>query len=102
MQIYNKMIEDKSKLDFLENISETQYFTLFINSNEKGKCNIIQVSSSLLLLVGYQKHELINKSMKFLMPSIFVEGFERNVEEYIKNYNSDKNMDKEFYNDGDK
>ena len=102
IQIYNKMIEDKPKLDFLDNISETQDFTIFINSNEKGKCTIIQVSSSLSNLIGYQKHELINKPMEFLMPSIFVEGFGKNIEEYIKNYNSQKNIDKEFFNGGDK
>ena len=102
IQIYNKMIEDKPKLDFLENISETQDFIIFVNSNEKGKCTIIKVSSSLSFLIGYQKHELINKTMEFLMPSIFVEEFGRNLEEYIKNYNSQKNMDKEFYNGRDK
>ena len=102
IRIYNKMIEDNPKLDFLENISETQDFIIFINSNEKGKCTIIQISSSLSFLIGYQKHELISKPMEFLIPSIFVEGFERNLEEYIKNYNSHKNMDKEFYNFGDK
>ena len=102
IQIYNKMIEDKPKLDLLENILETQDFTIFINSNEKGKCNINQVSSSLSYLTGYQKHELINKPMEFLMPSIFIDGFGKNLEEYIKNYNSQKNIDKEFYNGGDK
>jgi len=102
IQIYNKMIEDKPKLDFLENISETQDFTIFINSNEKGKCTIIQISSSLSFLIGYQKHELINKPMEFLMPSIFIEGFGKNLEEYIKNYNSQKNIDKDFYNGGEK
>jgi len=102
IKIYNKMIEDKPKLDLLENISETQDFTIFINSNEKGKCTIIQVSSSLSFLIGYQKHELVNKSMEFLIPSIFVEGFGKNLEEYIKNYNSQRNLDKEFYNGGDK
>ena len=102
IQIYNKMIEDKPKLDFLENIAETQDFTIFINSNEKGKSNIIQVSSSLSYLIGYQKLELINKPLEFLMPSIFIDGLGKNIEEYIKNYNSQKNTDKEFYNGGEK
>jgi len=102
IQIYNKMIEDKPKLDALENISETQDFTIFINSNEKGKCKIVQSSSSLSYLIGYQKNELLNKPMEFLMPSIFIDGFGKNLEEYIKNYNSQKNMDQEFYNGGDK
>ena len=55
------------------------------------------------IIIGRISKAWTNKQIyEIFNASIFVEGFERNVEEYIKNYNSDKNMDKEFYNDGDK
>ena len=102
IQINNKMIEDKPKLDLLENIVETQDFSIFVNSNEKGKSKIIQISNSLSYLIGYQKHELINKPLEILIPSIFMDNLGKNLEEYIKNYNSQKNVEKEFYNGEEK
>jgi len=70
--------------DNLENLLDNQDFIIFVNSNERGKCNIIQFSNSLINLIGYQKQEIINKPLEVLMPSIFVDGHDKVVEEYIK------------------
>ena len=90
---YNKNNKEKNKLDNLENISESQDYSIFVNSDEKGKCNIVQFSSSLTYLIGYQKQEVINKPLEFLMPSLFIDGHSKVVEEYIHNYHLQKNSD---------
>ena len=81
---FRKLNEVKSQLDNFENLIDNQDFIIFVNSNEKGKCNIMQYSNSLINLIGYQKQEIINKPLEVLMPSIFIEGHDKVVEEYIK------------------
>ena len=81
---FRKLNDVKSQSDNLENLLDNQDFIIFVNSNEKGKCNIMQYSYSLINLIGYQKQEIINKPLEILMPSIFVDGHDKIVEEYIK------------------
>ena len=86
-QGYKRMIYENKKLNNINNIEnmlENQDNILYVNSNEKGKCNIIQFSNSLSYLIGYQKQEIINKPLEILMPSIFIEGHAKKVEEFIK------------------
>jgi hypothetical protein len=99
---YNKIAEEKTQLDNLETILESQDYLIFVSSNDKGKCNILQFSNSLSYLIGYQKQEIINKPLEFLMPSILADGHSKKVEEYIKNYHSQKNTDKDSYRGGEK
>ena len=101
IQGYFKNIEERHHLDY-ENILENQDYLLFVSSNDKGKCNIIQFSNSLSYLIGYQKQEILNKPLEFLMPSIFIDGHSKKVEEYIKNYHFQKNSDKDSYRGGEK
>jgi hypothetical protein len=81
---FRKLNEVKSQSDNLENLIDNQDYIIFVNSNEKGKCNIMQYSNSLINLIGYQRQEIINKPLEVLMPSIFVDGHDKVVEEYIK------------------
>ena len=81
---FRKLDEAKSHLDNFESLLDSQDFVIFVNSNERGKCNIMQFSNSLINLIGYQKQEIINKPLEILMPSIFVDGHDKVVEEYIK------------------
>ena len=101
IQGYNKIIEENSQL-IHENILESQDYLIFVNSNDKGKCNILQFSNSLSYLIGYQRREVLNKPLEFLMPSIFIDGHSKKVEEYIKNYHFQKNSDKDSYHRGEK
>ena len=102
MQSYNNVRnEDKNQIENID-ILETQEYLIFINTNEKGKTNIIQFSNSLVDLIGYQKSELINKPIEALMPSILSENNSRMVEEYIKEYSSQKNQENESFKGGDK
>ena len=81
---FRKINEINLQLDNLQNLLDNQDFIIFVNSNEKGKCTIMQYSNSLINLIGYQKQEIINKPLEVLMPSIFVDGHDKMVEDYIK------------------
>ena len=99
LQVYNK-VKDEKKISVIniDNI-ENQDFIIYVSTNEKGNCNIIQFSNSLSFIIGYQKHELINKSLDILIPSILIEGHSQKVENYIKASNIKKNMDGDNFNE---
>ena len=102
MQSYNNVRnEDKNQIENIDFL-ETQEYLIFINTNEKGKTNIIQFSNSLVDLIGYQKSELINKPIEALMPTLLSENYSRMIEEYIKEYSSQKNQENESFKGGDK
>ena len=99
---YNRDVnEEKNQLDNIDNL-ETQDFLIFINSDEKGKTNIIQYSNSLSELICYQKSELINKPIETLMPSLLSKNHSQNLEKYIKVFITQKNLDKDSFQIGDK
>ena len=98
VQNFKKLEKENQQFDNnLEAIIDNQDYLLFVNSNEKGKCNIIQFSNSLSYLIGYQKQELINKQLEVLMPSIFIEGHQKKVEEFIKTMHFQKNSEKDSF-----
>ena len=74
----------KSKLPNIDSVIENQDHLLFANSNERGICSIVQCSYNVLYFLGYEKKELIRKPIEILMPSIFVEGHKKMLEERIK------------------
>ena len=74
----------KSKIPNIDSVIENQDYLLFANSNEKGICKIVQCSYNILYFLGYEKKELIRKPIEILMPSIFVEGHKRMLEDRIK------------------
>ena len=74
----------KSKIPNIDSVIENQDFLLFANSNEKGLCKIVQCSYNILYFLGYEKKELIRKPIEILMPSIFIEGHKKMLEEKIK------------------
>ena len=79
-----------------EAILENPDYTFFCSSNDKAKCTIVQCSNSLINLLGYQKSELIGKSLEILMPHIMIEGHMKTLEEYIKNLNTVQKSSQEF------
>ena len=97
MQSYNRVIdEDKNQLENLDNL-ETQDYLLFVNVFDKGKTSILQYSTNLTDLIGYQKSELINKPIETLMPSLLAIGNSQKIENYIKEYSSEKNGEKDSF-----
>ena len=102
IQSYNNVAhEDKNQIDNIDYL-ETQEYLIFINSNEKGKTNIIQFSNNLVDLIGYQKSELINKPIESLMPTLLSENNFKIIEEYIKDYSTQKNQENDSFKGGDK
>ena len=100
MHSYNQATEsEKNQLENLDNI-ETQDYVIYTNANDKGKTNILQFSNSLVYLIGYQKSELINKSIEVLMPPLIGET-PKLIEAFIKEYNNQKNQDKDSFQSGD-
>ena len=99
---FKKTIKEDHKADNIDNIIESQDYLLFANSNEKGKCTIFQISNSFSYLIGYEKQELINKPIEVLMPSIFIEGHAKKVEEFIKSTHININFDKEELHEEEK
>ena len=99
LQEYNKTNDEKKLTNNNINSQENQDFIIYVSSNEKGNCNIIQFSNSLSYIIGYQKHELINKPLDILMPSMLSEGHPGVVENFIKSYNNIKNLDKDYLNE---
>ena len=77
-------IGNNAKIANLDSVIENQDCLLFANSNERGLCNIVQCSYSFLYFLGYEKKELIRKQIEILMPSIFVDGHKRMLENRIK------------------
>ena len=78
-------IGSNTKVANIDSVIENQDCLLFANSNERGICQIVQCSYSFLYFLGYEKKELIRKQIEILMPSIFVEGHKKMLEERIKN-----------------
>ena len=97
IQSYKNIKQNNKKSDNIENIIESQDYIMFVNSNEKGKCKIFQFSNSLTYLIGYIKQELINKPLEVLIPSIFIDGHSKKVEEFIKSTHLNKNSEKESF-----
>ena len=75
---------------------------LYLNSTEKGKCRIIQFSNSLIYLVRYQKIELINKPLEYLIPTPLAPGHEDKMKEYINSYHVQRNSEYDSFQNGDK
>ena len=73
-----------TKIPNIDSVIESQDFLLFANSNEKGICKIVQCSYNILYFLGYEKKELIRKPIEILMPSIFVDGHKKMLENRIK------------------
>ena len=67
----------------LEYLTDNQDYLLFIESDEKGNCKIIQCSSSFAFFLNYQKKDLIGKSLKKIFPNILYEEHHKYLENCI-------------------
>ena len=97
-----KVLDEGPNVGNFDYILENQDFVIFANSNEKGVCNIVQCSNSMVYLLGYLKKDIIGKPIEFLMPSIFVEGHAKMLEEHIKKMHSHQNSQRDSFRATDK
>jgi len=75
----------------LEDLVDNQDYLLFADTDEKGNSKIIQCSESFSHLLGYQKYDIIGKSLGAIFPSILIEGSYNYLQKNIQILNNGKN-----------
>lgn len=93
---------DRLDLENLDLILENQDLILYSRTNEKGECQVIQCSNSIIAMFGYSKLELIGKKIEFLMPSIYQSEHYKNLSYKIKTIRSTYNMNKDIFKNTEK
>ena len=94
--------ENNNNIGNLDEFIDNQNFLLFCNSDEKGNCKIMQSSSSLSHFLGYQKIEILSKSLDIIFPNILIEEYCKYLEECIKLLHNNQNNQNELtYNEND-
>jgi len=86
----------------LEDLVDNQDYLLFADSDEKGNSKIIQCSESFSHLLGYQKYDIIGKSLGVIFPSILIEGICNFLQKNIQILNNGKNDLSERENNSNK
>ena len=87
--------ENKGKVS-IEELVDNQDFIIFGDLDEKGGCKIIQCSASFTNSLGYQKSDIIGKSLDIILPNFLSENFCKYLEEYIKSLHIGENNQKEL------
>jgi len=75
---------DRFDIDNLDIILEDQDYVIFSRTNEKGDCSVIQMSNSIVNLLGFTKQNLIGKKIEILMPNIFMNGHPKAIANKLK------------------
>ena len=99
-EVYNKLNEEKvnnynsndnkkvkegsNNAVNIDQLTDNQDYYLICDSDEKGKCKIIQSSSSFAHLLGFQKKDIIGKTIEIAYPNILIEEHCKFIEECIK------------------
>ena len=88
--------EEKNKnITIIESLLDNQDYLLFCNSDEKGNYKIIQCSISFSELLGYQKFDLIGKSLENIFPNILIKQYLKYIEESLKLISNGQNNNEE-------
>ncbi len=93
---------DKLDLENIDSILENQDMVIYSRTNEKGQCNIIQCSNSIVGMFGYTKQEIIGKKIEYLMPSIYQAEHNRNLSNKIRILRSRYGIDKDIFKNSEK
>ncbi len=79
-----KNFEDKFDQENLNIILEDQNYVIYCRTNEKGDCTILQMSNSVVNLLGYTKQNLIGHRIETIMPNLFVNYHSKVISNKIK------------------
>ena len=93
---FNKGLDDNKK-NFKMNSLEIPEYIIFIRANEKGNCTLVQFSNSLCHIIGYERHEILNKPFEILLPAIYNDSFSKKIENYIKTSLNDKKGEEKIF-----
>ena len=88
--------EKNKKSSIIESLIDNEDFLLFCSCDEKGNIKIIQCSTSLTQLLGYQKYNIIGKPIEIIFPNLLVEEQLKYLEDFIKLSSNGKNNEEEF------
>ena len=101
---YENKKDEGERLDIenLDLLLENQDLVIYSRTNEKGECQIIQCSNSIIALLGYSKLELIGKKIEFLMPSMYQSEHYKVVSNKIKSLRNNFNSNKELLKNSEK
>ena len=83
-----KIDDEKFDINNLDILLENQEYVIYCRTNEKGDCNIIQCSNSIIYLLGFIKQDLIGKNIEVLMPSIYIEEHAKMLSNRLKSMHS--------------
>ena len=97
-----KVDDDKFDINNLDILLENQDYVIYCRTNEKGDCNIIQCSNSIIYLLGFIKQDLIGKNIEVLMPSIYIEEHAKMLSNRLKLLHSQLSSHKDNYRNSDK
>jgi hypothetical protein len=94
---HKKTEGDKVDLENIDLLLETQDLLIYSRTNEKGECEMIQCSNSIIGLLGFTKQEIIGKKIESLMPSIYVTDHYKNLTTKIKSLRLSFNNHKDIF-----
>ena len=83
-------------------ILENQDYVIYSRANEKGECDIIQCSDSIVYLLGFIKQELIGKAIETIMPGVFGNEHSKMLAARIKTFRANSNVHKDNFRASDK
>ena len=86
--------ENKNIVENIDDLVDNQDYLLFADSDEKGNCKIIQSSISFTNLLGYQKNEIIGKTLNIIFPNFLIEEHYKHLEENINLLRNKLNIQK--------
>ena len=80
----NKKLKEENIRESIDEFVDNQDLLLFSECDDKGNCKIIQYSACLSNIVGYQKIDLIGRSLDIILPNLIIDDFKKYLEESIK------------------
>ena len=99
-----KINEEKNSKNNLESLLDNKDYLIYGFSDEKGNVKINQISESLSVLLGYEKHELIGKSIENIYPNVLKEEIKKTIQKDIndmKLIQNNTNMEKDLLQNDD-
>ena len=80
----------------IEELVDNPDYLLFADSEEKGNCKIIQSSISFANLLGYEKNDIIGKSLNIIFPNFLIDEHYKHLEENISLLHNRMNNQKDL------
>ncbi len=88
--------------DSIEALLDNEDYLLFCDYDERINFKIKQCSTSICQLLGYEKYDIIGKSLAIIFPNVLLEQYLKNFKNFIQGSNLGKNNQKDLsYSEND-